>query len=341
MVQRSILIDNFLRRSGWENAARSSLAVDASFRQYARITANKKTAILMDAPPKKESVSSFIKITEHLESLGYSVPHIFAKDIDFGFLLIEDLGNETFTQALSQKVDETQLYQSAIDVLINLHSREPSEVIPHGLKSYDYNTLISEVVLFVDWYIVNLFGNEFAQKIRNDFLGIWDKLLSEISLSEETLVLRDFHADNLMWLPNRDGIRKCGLLDYQDAVKGPAAYDIMSLLEDARRDLKNGKADELFDYYCGAFPKFNRTKFKKIYNILSAQRHCKVIGIFFRLAMRDSKLNYLKHIKRCWRLLEKVSKSPELKILDEWLNANIPEGKRIGHLKLESRKFDK
>ena len=332
MSERSALIDEFLIRTGWVDVKRSLLAADASFRQYERIKISNKTAILMDAPPPKENIRPFIKITEHLAKLGYSVPQIFAKDIDAGFLLLEDFGDETFTKALTQKVDEMQLYQSAIDVLINLHSRELSEVIPDGVKNYDHNTLLGEVVLFVDWYIPGLFGDTYTEYVKNDFLCIWEKLLSEVSSENETLVLRDFHADNLMWLPSRDGIRKCGLLDYQDAVKGSPAYDIASLLEDARRDLKPGMASDLLDYYFTALPKVDRRRFNKIYAILSAQRHCKVIGIFARLAMRDGKRNYLKHINRCWRLLERVSSSPELKVLDDWLNANIPVDKRTGQI---------
>ena len=188
------------------------------------------------------------------------------------------------------------------------------------------------MILFVDWYVMAVFGDTFPEQGKREFLYTWDKLLLEISSDNETLVLRDFHADNLMWLPSRDGIRKCGLLDYQDAVKGSPAYDIMSLLEDARRDLGPGMTNKLLDYYCEALPEFNRSEFDKVYAILSAQRHCKVIGIFARLAVRDGKRNYLKHIDRCWRLLERVASSSELEALDDWLNKYIPKDKRIGHI---------
>ena len=331
MVARSLSIDGFLIRAGWIDAERVLLAGDASFRRYERIKINDKTAVLMDAPPPEEDARPFIKITEHLIKLGYSVPHIFAQDIDSGFLLLEDLGDETFTNSLAVGVDEKQLYQSATDVLIDLHGRELSEALPDGLENYDDEKLFAEVVLFVDWYMTGIFGKTFSDHVRSDFLNIWYKLLSEISFDHETLVLRDFHADNLMWLPNREGIRKCGLLDYQDAVRGLPAYDLMSLLEDARRDLKPGMAGDLLDYYYTSLPKFDQSQFNKVYAVLSAQRHCKVIGIFSRLAIRDRKYNYLAHIPRCWSLLERVCCFPELKTLDDWLNAHIPPQKRTSH----------
>ena len=331
MVARSLSIDGFLIRAGWIDAERVLLAGDASFRRYERIKINDKTAVLMDAPPPEEDARPFIKITEHLIKLGYSVPHIFAQDIDSGFLLLEDLGDETFTNSLAVGVDEKQLYQSATDVLIDLHGRELSEALPDDLENYDDEKLFTEVVLFVDWYMTGIFGKTFSDHVRSDFLNIWYKLLSKISFDHETLVLRDFHADNLMWLPSREGIRKCGLLDYQDAVRGLPAYDLMSLLEDARRDLKPGMASDLLDYYYTSLPKFDRSQFNKVYAVLSAQRHCKVIGIFSRLAIRDRKYNYLTHIPRCWSLLERVCCFPELKILDDWLNAHIPPQKRISH----------
>jgi aminoglycoside/choline kinase family phosphotransferase len=168
-------------------------------------------------------------------------------------------------------------------------------------------------------------------QVRSDFLDIWRKLISNIGINHETLVLRDFHADNLMWLPDRDGIRKCGLLDYQDAVRGSPAYDLMSLFEDARRDLKPNLARDLLDYYYAAFPELDQNAFNRDYVILSAQRHCKVIGIFSRLAIRDGKSSYLDHIPRCWNLLDKACCRAELGILKDWLDAHVPVQNRTTH----------
>ena len=331
-MDRSLLIDSFLRSVGWIGATRSMLAGDASFRRYERIKCKNKAAILMDAPPPAEDVRPFIKITKHLTSLGYSVPKVISQDIDAGFLLLEDLGDKTYTNALAAGVDEKRLYQSAVDVLINLHSLDVSEAVPIDIESYDNEKLFAEAVLFVDWYMAGILGNTVSKDVKNDFHDIWHKLFSSIQINNKTLVLRDFHADNLIWLPNRSGVRKCGLLDYQDAVSGFHAYDLMSLLEDARRDLKAGLDSELLDYYYEALPIFDRTEFNKVYVILSAQRHCKVIGIFSRLAIRDGKSDYLAHIPRCWGLLERACCSPELQILKEWLDFYIPTRNRTSHL---------
>ena len=330
-MERSLLIDDFLMKAGWVGATRGLLAGDASFRRYERIKIEEKTAILMDAPPLKEGVRSFIKMTEHLIKLGYSVPRIFATDIGSGFLLLEDLGDATFTNALASGVNEKQLYQSAIDVLIDLHGRELSKVVPDDLANYDEEKLFTEVTLFVDWYIAGIFGGTVPDRVKSDFLDIWRRLISNIRINHETLVLRDFHADNLMWLPNRDGIRKCGLLDYQDAVIGSPAYDLMSLFEDARRDLKPNLACDLLDYYYAAFPELDQNAFNKDYVILSAQRHCKVIGIFSRLAIRDGKSSYLDHIPRCWNLLDKACCRAELGLLKDWLDAHVPVQNRTTH----------
>jgi aminoglycoside/choline kinase family phosphotransferase len=315
-------------KAGWIGATRGLLAGDASFRRYERIRIEEKTAILMDAPPLKEGIRPFIKMTEHLIRLGYSVPRILAMDISSGLLLLEDLGDATFTNALASGVDEKQLYQSAVDVLINLHGRELSKTIPDNLTNYDDEKLFTEVTIFVDWYMAGIIGDSVPDYIKNDFLDIWQKLISNIQINHKTLVLRDFHADNLMWLPNRDGIRKCGLLDYQDAVRGSPAYDLMSLFEDARRDLQPGLALDLLNYYYAAFPKLDQNQFNKNYIILSAQRHCKVIGIFSRLAIRDGKSNYLAHIPRCWNLLDRACRSAELSILRDWLDAHVPPQNR-------------
>ena len=331
-MDRSLLIDGFLTKVGWIGATRSMLAGDASFGRYERITFKNKTAILMDAPPPAEDVRPFIKFTKHLTSLGYSVPRVISQDIDAGFLLLEDLGDKTYTNALAAGVDEKRLYQSAVDVLINLHSLELSEAVPCDIESYDNKKLFAEAALFVDWHMAGILGNTVSNDVKNDFLDIWHKLLSSIRIKHETLVLRDFHADNLIWLPNRSGIRKCGLLDYQDAVRGFHAYDLMSLFEDARRDLKPGLASDLLDYYYESLPNFDRNEFNKVYVILSAQRHCKVIGIFSRLAIRDDKSGYLAHIPRCWDLLERACCNPELRILKDWLDIYIPTQNRTNHI---------
>ncbi len=348
MTTRGQLIDAFLAEAGWAGARRSLLAGDASFRRYERVTKDSEIAVLMDAPPPQEDVRPFINMTEHLLELGYCAPKIFAQNIEAGFLLLEDLGDGTFTNALAAGADEEQLYQSAVDVLIDLHGRHVAVSVPEGVEAYDDEKLLTEAGLLIDWYVTGILGDEISDYTKNGFLAVWRKLIPEISAVNntgnatgnntgnntgninggETLVLRDFHADNLMWLPERDGLQKCGLLDYQDAVVGSPAYDLMSLLEDARRDLKPGLAARMLDYYYAALPDLDVEAFKTAYVILAAQRHCKVIGIFSRLAKRDGKYDYLAHIPRCWRMLERACLAPELVILKEWLDEHIPADKR-------------
>jgi aminoglycoside/choline kinase family phosphotransferase len=251
-----------------------------------------------------------------------------AQDIKSGFLLLEDLGDATYTNALAAGCDETELYQSATNVLIDLHSRGLDASAPSRISNYNTQRLITEAALFIDWYFTGILKYNLSNSIKTEFLIIWEKLINEISLDDKTLVLRDFHADNLMWLPNRSGLQKCGLLDYQDAVIGSPAYDLMSLLEDARRDLKPGLSNQILEYYYEAIPDLNISKFKSNYVILAAQRHCKVIGIFSRLSLRDHKHDYLDHLPRCWKMLEQACLAPELMLLKGWLDKYVPVAER-------------
>ena len=328
MTDRTALIETFLKAAGWASARRNLLAGDASFRRYERIELDGEVAVLMDAPPPEEDIRPFINITTHLRALEYSAPAIFAEDIENGFLLLEDLGDSTFTNALAAGADETALYQSAIDVLVDLHRRPIVSAVPNDVEPYDEEKLLSEAALLTEWYLPGILGDEISDLTKNEYLAVWRKVLPEIAASGETLVLRDFHADNLMWLPDRDGIARCGLLDYQDAVVGSPAYDVMSLLEDARRDLKPGLEAHLLDGYFAALPELDVDAFKKAYAILAAQRHCKVIGIFSRLANRDRKYDYLAHIPRVWKMLEHACHAPELAVLKDWLDSHIPASKR-------------
>tara|TARA_B100000315_G_scaffold113202_2_gene103808 strand:- start:1961 stop:2974 length:1014 start_codon:yes stop_codon:yes gene_type:complete len=328
MADRAALIEAFLTAAGWAGARRSLLAGDASFRRYERIERDGERAVLMDAPPPEEDVRPFINITTHLRELEFSAPAVFAEDVEAGLLLLEDLGDGTFTQALAAGVDEEVLYQSAVDVLVDLHRRPVVSAVPNDVEPYDENKLLGEAALLTEWYLPGILGDEISDLTKNEYLTVWRKVLPDIAASGETLVLRDFHADNLMWLPDRDGVARCGLLDYQDAVVGSPAYDLMSLLEDARRDLMPGLAARLLDGYFAALPDMDPDAFKKAYVILAAQRHCKVIGIFSRLAMRDGKYDYLVHIPRVWKMLEQACNTPELAALKDWLDNHIPADKR-------------
>ncbi len=326
MSDRDGLIDSFLERHGWGGARRGRLAGDASFRHYDRIEDGLRRAVLMDAPPPTEDVRPFVAVARHLERLGYSAPRILGADEQAGLLLLEDLGDDTYTRLLARGADESALYRLAIDVLADLHRR--ADAVPAGLPRYDDARLAAEADLLVDWYAPGI-GVALSEEARAEYRAIWRALFPIARGVPETMVLRDFHVDNLLLLGDRDGVRACGLLDFQDAVAGPVTYDPMSLLEDARRDIDPALAAAMRERYLAAFPEIDRDAFAASWAVLAAQRHAKVIGIFTRLCRRDGKPNYLVHIPRVWGLLERACAHPALAPLAAWLDRQLPPESRV------------
>ncbi len=322
--RRDTLINDFLATQGWSGAGRTHLAGDASFRRYERIVAGDRVAVLMDAPPPEEDARSFIKIARHLKCLGYSAPEILAADEEAGLLVLEDLGDDTYSRVLETGGEEDALYERAVDVLIDLHSRPTDEAIPPGLPSYGNGRLRDEAFLTPQWTYPAFAGEGLSKQIRRAYGDIWLCLFPRIYSGPKTLVLRDYHVDNLLWLSDRDGIQACGLLDFQDAVVGHPAYDLMSLLEDARRDLGEGLKNKMMERYMTAFPDLDDEAFLTAFCILAAQRHAKVIGIFTRLFQRDGKPDYLVHIPRVWRLLEAALENPTLTDMKDWFDTHMP-----------------
>jgi len=327
-VERDTVIETFLSQNGWAGAKRSLLAGDASFRRYDRIVRADENVVLMDAPPPDENVRPFVAMARHLRGLGYSAPEILAVDEDAGLLLLEDLGDNTYTRVLAKGGDEMALYELAIDVLIDLHKRPSAESIPPGLPTYGNGRLLDEAFLAPQWTYPAFTGAPASEDVRRAYGDIWLGLFPHIHSGPKTLVLRDYHVDNLLWLEKRPGIKACGLLDFQDAVAGHPAYDLMSLLEDARRDLGPGVKAKMMERYLSAFPEIDREAFTNVFAILAAQRHAKVIGIFTRLCQRDGKPDYLVHIPRVWALLEAALKNPVLVQMKDWFDTNMPAAMR-------------
>lgn len=325
MSDRQALIDAFLQRNGWGGARRGRLAGDASFRHYDRVADGDRRAVLMDAPPPQEDIRPFIRIARQLHGLGLSAPELLAADEDLGLLLLEDLGDDTYTRLLARGADEQALYALAVDALIALH-RAPA-ACPAGLPPYDDARLLAEATLLTDWYMPAV-GLDLSDSARAEYVALWTALVPVARAVPETLVLRDFHVDNLMLLPGRQGVRACGLLDFQDAVSGPVTYDLMSLLEDARRDIDAGLIAAMQQRWLAAFPQVDRAAFAASWAVLAAQRHAKVIGIFTRLCKRDGKPAYLVHIPRVWRLLRQALAHPALAPLAGWLERHIPAERR-------------
>lgn len=328
MDGREALIRDFLSRHGWDDAERRPLADDASFRRYDRLRRNDDRAVLMDAPPPQEDVRPFVSIAGRLRALGFSAPAVIASDVPAGLLLLEDLGDATFTRILAAGGDEAALYTLAMDVLIALHERfDPAAAA--DVPPYDDERLLQEAALFVDWYLPAVRGAPTAETLRRDYLDLWRAAFPAARRTPPTLVLRDYHVDNLMVVDGRSGVGGCGLLDFQDAVIGPAAYDVVSLLEDARRDVSPDLAARLRARYRDAFPAVDPADFAASYAVLGAQRSAKILGIFTRLDRRDGKPVYLRHIPRVWRWLEDDLRHPALAALRDWFDAASPAGERI------------
>lgn len=326
---RDAEIDRFLAGAGWADARRANLAQDASFRRYERITRGADAAVLMDAPPEHEDVRPFVRIARKLAELDLSAPRLLAEDSVAGLLLLEDLGDATFTRLLEAGEDAASLYDLAVDVLIDLHRRPRDAVVPDGVPPYDDALLLTEAGLFTDWYLPAHLGAPVPDEAVSEYRKVWADLLPSVRAVPNTLVLRDFHVDNLMRLEGRDGVAACGLLDFQDAVDGPVAYDFVSLVEDARRDVTAAVAMAARARYLAAFPDLHPGSFDLACAILGAQRHCKVLGIFTRLRDRDGKSDYVVHIPRLWRLLERAVTHPALGELKGWLDRYVPPARRV------------
>ena len=316
-------ISEFLEASGWGGVRPEPLAADASFRSYYRLRRDGESAVVMDAPPPEEDVAPYVAVAEILRGLGLSAPEIMAADHAHGFLLIEDFGDDTYTRLLQRGADEPSLYTLAIEVLAALQTEVAATGLPK-LPSYDEDRLLDEAVLLVDWYMPAVLKKAPSAALRDEYLGLWRALLPAAHALPPTLVLRDFHIDNLMLLPGRPGVRACGLLDFQDAVIGSPAYDLVSLLEDARRDVPETLRQAMTERYLAAFPALNADDFRRAAAILAVQRNCKILGIFTRLWLRDGKPAYLAHIPRLWRLVEQDLQDPSLQEIKHWLDRNLP-----------------
>lgn len=355
-LERFRAISEFLGESGWGDARISYLQGDASARGYARLTRNGERAVLVnspsqaDGPPIRdgkpysglahlaEDERPYVAVAAALEGIGLSVPHIYAHDLDRGFLVLEDLGDLVFDSDMAQGQSQEDIYRAATDVLVALRQHEPHARLPipgdgdHELPRYDEEALGIEVELLLDWFWPALKGDEADAAAREEFLGIWGDLFAQLSGEPEGWVLRDFHSPNLIWLPDRDGVKRVGIIDFQDALRGSPAYDLASLLQDARQDVSAALEEQLRAHYCraceAAIPDFDRDNFQSAYAILGAQRNTKILGIFMRLAKRDGKRGYLAHIPRVSGYLERNLSHSVLRPLKAWYDRHLPADAR-------------
>lgn len=333
MSDRDALIARFLDQAGWGRAIRRPLAGDASFRHYDRLTLDGTTAVLMDAPPPKEDVRPFLGIARHLSGLGYSAPAIMAADEALGLVLLEDLGDDLYTRVLkgANAEREMALYAAAIDLLADLHTRPA----PPDLARYDEARLLAETELFLDWYIPRRFGRTAEPAEREAYRATWRAVLPLAWRAPAALALRDYHADNLIWLSavrqkagDPTGFRRVGLLDFQDAIVAPFPYDLVSLLEDARRDVPMPIVEAMMMRYLAARPELDEAIFCTAYAVLGAQRNVRILGIFSRLAVRDGKERYLGFLPRVWGLVERDLAHPSLAPVAAWFARAAPPDTR-------------
>jgi N-acetylmuramate 1-kinase len=350
-LKEARLIYDFLGASGWCHAHRERVAGDASGRRFERLSRGSETAILMIAPPPKhgpilrdgktyrmmarlsDHLASFVAMADGLRAYGFSAPEVFAKDIDHGLALVEDFGSETIAP---EGVANPDRYQSAALLLAQLHSLHlPRDLIlrsggVYQLTDYDLEPLLIEAELFLEWYWPAFIGHHLTDAMRQSFRDVWTALLSPVLEGACTWTLRDYHSPNLFWLPSRKNIKRIGLIDLQDALWGHPAYDVASLLHDARADISSDLEAELFATYCRARlktdPAFDQANFAAAYAVFAAQRATKILGIFVRLDRRDGKPEYLTHLPRILTYLERAMRHPALESYRLWFNTHVPLG---------------
>ncbi len=313
---------DFLASCGWAGARIEPLAGDASFRRYFRVVRNDgHQAVLMDAPPPHEDPRPFISVAEWLVSVGLSAPEILARDLRRGLLLLGDFGDDRLREALDLAPDrERDLYELATDLLIHLHDHPPMSGLPvHGLDQW-----LTELMLFPDWYCPAVGLEVDAESYR----AAWTEVLEPVAKDGlgPVTVLRDYHAENIMLVEGRDGVAHFGLLDFQDALAGHPAYDLASVLEDARRDVPRQLERDMLDRYIAATGRGEA--FERAYWALAAQRNTRILGVFTRLWKRDGKPGYRRFQPRMWGLLERDLSKPVLGPVRNWFDANVPQAFR-------------
>ena len=313
--------DEFLAAAGWAGARIEPLAGDASFRRYFRVIGDQGSAVLMDAPPPHEDPRPFVRVAEWLSSVGLSAPEILARDLDRGLLLLGDFGDWRLREYLDDEPSrEAELYRLATDVLIHLHGHVAMSGLPvHGLEQW-----LDEVMLFPDWYCRAL-----GLTVDTDaYRRAWTDVLAPIAQDGlgPVTVLRDYHAENVMLVRGREGVSHFGLLDFQDALAGHPAYDLASVLEDARRDVPPAIERQMIDRYVAATG--HGDAFERAYWALAAQRNTRIIGVFTRLWKRDNKPHYRRFQPRMWGLLERDLAQPGLEPVRHWFEVNVGQEHR-------------
>lgn len=321
-ADRATAIDAFLARAGWRDAERVALAGDASVRRYERLRRGADSAVLMDAAGVREQIAPFVAVRAILADAGLSVPALLAEDDEAALLLLEDFGDDSLTRMLDGGGDVPALYAQATDVLVHLHRAiDGSAAAARALPCFDIDRWVEIVGLFADHYVPR-HGQAPGPRARRVFDAIWRDLLRPLDDLPLSLLLRDYHAGNLHLLPGRPGVKACGLIDFQDAGRGSVVYDLVSLLEDARRDLSPDIAAFCRARYLDAFPALDRSLFDAAWHALALQRHLRVIAVFDRLAVGGDE-RYLVHMPRLWRYVGGHLAKLGDNALSDWLQRHL------------------
>ena len=349
-VKRLSALRAFLERSGAMGAERKRMAGDASTRSYARLIDGGRSTILMNSPARSDTqliyngksylaavhladdIVPFVAIGRGLRARDLSVPEIYQTDLDEGFLICEDLGSEGVL-AGSPPAPIEDRYHAAMGVLVALHKEALPRQLPvegrpdYVVPAFDTAAMLIEVSLLLDWYLPQ-HGVEASAALRDEFVSLWRGLLDRALAVPATWAIRDFHSPNLIWLKDRSGIARVGVIDFQDTVFGPPAYDVVSLAQDARVDVPDALEIALVSRYVrgrkGDDAAFDPAAFAESYAMMSAQRNTRLLGVFSRLNRRDGKPQYLRHLPRIWGYLGRALAHPALAEAREWFATRVP-----------------
>ena len=353
--------DAFLKKAGWGDALVAPLPGDASTRRYARLTRGDSTAMLMHQPQGAETPAAaadaseevrralgynavarlagadcgrFAAVADYLRGRGLAAPKIYAADFPRGLAVLEDFGDALFAEVLSEGESEEELYKAAVEVLARLHVEGAPVRLADGvpLHAYDEIALIAETDLLPEWFLPLALDRPATPDELSEHRALWRAALRSVKDSPRVFVHRDFHAQNLIWMPDRDGLARVGLIDFQDAVAGPRAYDLVSLIADARRDVSPELAEIATAHYLAAMRAqgmpVNEAEFRAEMAVMAAQRNIKIVGIFARLYKRDGKRRYLSYLPRLWTYLDRDLSHPALADLRRWYDRTLPAALR-------------
>jgi aminoglycoside/choline kinase family phosphotransferase len=355
-AEREEAMRAFLKAAGWDGAVVTALPGDASTRRYFRIAHGSRKAMLMDQPQQAETPAApahatpgerqalgynavarlaaadtarFVAASQFLRARGLSAPDIYAADPAEGFVLIEDLGDGLYADVLPDGGDAHELYGAAIDALAQLHREPAPALLPPDkpLHAFDETALIAETDLMTQWFLPLALGRAAVPDEIAEHRARWRDVLAPVLTAEPVFVHRDYHAQNLIWLPERHGLARVGVIDFQDAVAGTKSYDLVSLIEDARRDVAPDLAEAMTARYiaaAGVEPARHRAEMA----VMAAQRNAKIAGIFARLHKRDGKPRYLDYLPRVWGYLNNDLEHPALAPLKAWYDRTIPREAR-------------